>query len=87
MGKLSRVHVPKSIGREVTEAAPGPVNILQYTCTIVWRCNSEIGFILFIPYLRHLAHFKPLVKDHFLDLVTNNDMQIISKLIRLDANQ
>ncbi|MNW51581.1 hypothetical protein D3C74_290700 [compost metagenome] len=63
------------------------MNVLQHPEPVIRRRQAEIIAILLVPYLRQLADRQSFIKQHLLDLITDDDMQIISQFIRFDPDE
>ena len=73
--------VSEGIGREVTEHASGPVNILQNTLTVIFYLISYYLSAQGVPELRKLRHAPSLLKDCLFHAVTENDVEVVRHLI------
>src|SRR5262249_29604328 len=79
-------HVPERIRREVAEAAARPVHVLQHAVPVVGDVDVEVAVHHLVPQTRQVAQVEA-VHDLLLELETQDDVEVVRRLVRLDADQ
>ena len=85
--QLRRVQVPEGVSGKVAEPAHAPVDVLQTSATIIRRRQPKQVAVGFIPSLRHVVHGQFAFHQTALDPETQQDVQIVGRLVGLDADE
>ena len=83
---LDAHHVAERVGREVAEAAARPVNVLEHAVRVVGNLDAEVARHRLVPHLRQLAQVEA-AHDLLLELEAEDDVQVVRRLVGLDADQ
>src|SRR5947209_12672528 len=86
MENLSSIKVAKRVCWEVAETAR-PVDILQYSLSVIGRFNTEIFAIFGVPETRQRLNSNISINKDLLQLEAHNDMQVVGHLICFDTYQ
>ncbi len=87
MEQLRGVHRAQRVGREVTEPAVGPVDILHAAvAVVVFGGLPEPGLHFFIPQGRDIVHLDLAVDQRPLNLIAQHHVCRVAHFVRIDAD-
>ena len=79
--------IPQCVGGEVAEAAKGPVDVLEAATGVVGDFEAEEFFEEFVPRGREVADGKITLKELGFQFKAEKNVEIVSDLVGLDADE
>src|SRR4051794_32088164 len=79
--------VAERVGREVADGAARPVHVLQHAFGVARHVDAEVLPHAAVPLVRQLFERELLGEHRLLELEAEDDVQVVGRLVRLDADQ
>src|SRR4051794_20186731 len=85
--ELPRDDVPEAVSGEVAERSARPVHVLQDTVGVVRDFEAQILAVTRVPGLRQVGELQPSLEQLELQLESDQDVEVVGHLVRLDPDQ
>src|SRR5918994_2616085 len=79
--------VAERVGGEVPDRADGPVHDLEHAERVVRRLHAQVVLHPLVPDLRQLLEVDRVGEQLLLELEAEDDVEVVRRLVRLDADQ
>src|SRR5437763_14333265 len=85
--QLPRDQVPQGVSREVADQSRRPMHVLEHAVGVIFDVDPEVLLEACVPSLGKVLDSELAVKKLLLELEPENDVQRVSRLVGLDANE
>src|SRR5579884_922316 len=85
--ELHRDQVAERVRREVAERAARPVHVLEHAPAVVGHLDPQVLPHAAVPLLRELLEPEALREQVLLELEAHDDVEVVRRLVGLDADQ
>src|SRR6476659_4547772 len=84
---LRRDQVAERVRREVADRAARPVDVLQDALGVVRHVDPEVVVHPAVPLVRQLVERELVAQHRLLELEAQDDVEVVRRLVRLDADE
>src|SRR5579862_78333 len=85
--ELGRDEVAERVRREVTEVSARPMRVLEHSVSVVRNLDPQVIPHTAVPLLGKLLEGERAGQELLLELEAEDDVQVVRRLVRLDADQ